>query len=78
MFRRSEPHFYAFDLLSCNGEDLRYFPLAERKHRLRGVVPPVAERLLYCDHVEECGEHLFQRKETPLSPRQLRSADCQN
>lgn len=32
LFRRGEPRFYVFDLLSCNGEDLRYFPLAERKH----------------------------------------------
>jgi len=60
MSRRGEPRFYAFDLLSCNGEDLRYFPLADRKHRLRGVVPREAERLLYCDHIEERGEHLFR------------------
>jgi len=39
-FRRGEPRFYAFDLLSCNGEDLRYFPLAEHKHKPRGVLPP--------------------------------------
>src|SRR5215467_10018469 len=32
LFRRGEPRFYAFDLLSCDGEDLRYFPLADRKH----------------------------------------------
>ena len=36
LFRRGKPRFYAFDLLSYNGEELRYFPLAERKHRLRG------------------------------------------
>ena len=34
--------------------------LADRKHRLRGVVPHEAERLLYCDHIEERGEHLFR------------------
>src|SRR5215472_8419844 len=51
-----EPRLYAFDLLSCNGEDLRYFALAERKHRLRGAVAHEAERLLYCDHIEEGGE----------------------
>src|SRR5215472_4608242 len=56
LFRRGEPRLYAFDLLSCNGEDLRYFALAERKHRLRGVVADEAERLLYCDHIEEGGE----------------------
>jgi len=60
LFRRGEPRFYAFDLLSCDGEDLRYFPLAERKHRLRGLVPQQGKRLLYCDHVEGQGERLFQ------------------
>ena len=60
LFRRGEPRFHAFDLLSCNGEDLCYFPLADRKHRLRGVVPREAQRLLYCDHIEERGEHLFR------------------
>lgn len=60
LFRRGEPCFFAFDLLSYNGEDLRYFPLSDRKHRLRGVVPHEAERLLYCDHIEERGEHLFR------------------
>src|SRR5215469_4045695 len=33
----------------------RNFPLADRKHKLRGVVPHEAERLLYCDHIEERG-----------------------
>lgn len=47
LFRRGEPRFDAFDLLSCNGDDLRYFPLTDRKHRLRGVVPQEAERLLF-------------------------------
>jgi len=69
MFRRDEPRFYAFDLLSCNGEELRYLPLSERKHRLRGVVPEQGKRLLYCDHVEGQGERLFQlacKRELPL------------
>jgi len=59
-FRRGEPRFYPFDLLMLDAEDLRYFPLAERKRRLRGAVPHEAERLLYCDHIEERGEHLFR------------------
>src|SRR5215467_15855098 len=58
--RRGEPRFYMFDLLYWNGEDLRYFPLADRKHRLRGAVSIEAERLLYCDHIEERGKHLFR------------------
>ncbi len=52
LFRRGEPRFYAFDLLSSEGEDLRFLPLEERKHRLRAVLPRTGERLLYCDHVE--------------------------
>ena len=50
----------AFDLLSCDGEDLRYLPLSERKHKLQGAVPQQGKRLLYCDHVEGQGERLFQ------------------
>ena len=59
LFRRGEPRYYAFDLLFCNGEDLRHLPLAHRKRRLRGLVPTNGERLLYCDHVEGIGEELF-------------------
>jgi bifunctional non-homologous end joining protein LigD len=59
LFRRDEPRYYAFDLLYSNGEDLRYLPLADRKHRLHGLVPTNVERLLYCDHVEGMGEVLF-------------------
>lgn len=51
---------YAFDLLWCDGEDLRYLPLIERKSRLRSVVPKRGERLLYCDHIEGDGEGLFR------------------
>jgi bifunctional non-homologous end joining protein LigD len=57
--RRGEPRFYAFDLLSCDGEDLRYLSLEERKRRLRFIVPSPGERLLYCDHVELAGEEFF-------------------
>ena len=59
LFHRGEPRYYAFDVLFCNGEDLRSLPLAERKHRLHGLVPSHGERLLYCDHVEGMGEELF-------------------
>lgn len=74
LFRRNEPFFYAFDILwdeharsddeeemrrFRDGEDTRYLPLTDRKLRLRRVVPGRAERLLYCDHVEENSEALF-------------------
>jgi len=60
LFRRGEPRFIAFDCLFCDGENLRYLPLSERKHRLRAIVPHSRERLLYCDHVEGVGEALFR------------------
>ena len=59
LFRRGEPRFYAFDLLSREEEDLRYLPLEERKHKLRATLPQTGERLLYCDHVELAGEEFF-------------------
>jgi len=75
LFRRAEPHFYAFDILwdahawsddederrrFRNGEDTRYLPLSDRKMRLRAVVPKRGERMLFCDHVVGTGEGLFQ------------------
>jgi bifunctional non-homologous end joining protein LigD len=60
LFRRGEPRFVVFDLLWCDGQDLRYSPLTERKHRLRSILPTSSERVLYCDHVEGDGEGLFR------------------
>jgi bifunctional non-homologous end joining protein LigD len=75
LFRRTEPVFYAFDILwdehawsddeeesrrFRNGEDLRYLPLIDRKLRLHAVVPKRGERLLYCDHIDADGEGLFR------------------
>jgi bifunctional non-homologous end joining protein LigD len=60
LFRRGEPRFVAFDLLWCDGQDLRYPPLTERKHRLRSILPKDSERLMYCDHVERDGKSLFR------------------
>lgn len=75
LFRRAEPHFFAFDVLwdrhafsddelerkrFANGEDTRYLPLTDRKLRLRAIVPRTTERLLYVDHIEHNGEGLYQ------------------
>ena len=59
LFRRGVARFYAFDLLLCDGEDLRYRPLHERKARLRSIIRR-GEHLLYCDHIEADGEALFR------------------
>src|SRR5215469_8381433 len=50
MFKRGDPYFYAFDLLWRNGEDLREWPLLDRKRELRRIMPR-GSRLLYVDHV---------------------------
>src|SRR5579864_4477158 len=60
LHRRGEPRFVAFDLLWCDGQDLRYSPLTERKQKLRTILPTGSDRVLYCDHVEGDGEGLFQ------------------
>jgi bifunctional non-homologous end joining protein LigD len=60
MFRRGDPYFYAFDLLWLDNEDLRPWPLIERKKMLRKVVPPWGSRLLYVDHVVGRGEDMFK------------------
>ena len=90
LFRRGEPRYYAFDLLFCNGEDLRCLPLADRKHRLSGLVSSNGQRLLYCDHVEGMGEELFhlvcqrdlegvmaKRKFDPLPAKCIMAEDSQ-
>jgi bifunctional non-homologous end joining protein LigD len=58
-YRRCEPVFVAFDLLSGSGQDMRHLPLAERKLELRRVIRPRASSILYCSHVEREGEALF-------------------
>ena len=60
LFRQGEPRFVAFDLLWHDGQDLRYSPLTERKHKLRSILSANSERILYCDHIESDGENLFR------------------
>lgn len=60
LFRRGTPRFCAFDLLRLNGKDLPSLPLIERKRALRRVIPNRSPFLVYVDHVETEGEHLFE------------------
>ena len=60
LFRREWPFFYAFDVLMMDGKDLRGLPLLERKRRLLRIMPLVACRVLYLDHVVERGCDLFR------------------
>ena len=59
LFRREWPYFYAFHLLAVDGEDLREWPLVERKRRLRRLIPSVPTRLLYVDHIQARGRNFF-------------------
>jgi bifunctional non-homologous end joining protein LigD len=60
LFRRDAPRFCAFDLLHLDGRDMRTLPLIERKRALRKLVPNRSAFLVYVDHVEGEGEHLFK------------------
>jgi ATP-dependent DNA ligase len=60
LFRRGEPRFVAFDLLWCDGQDLRYSALSERKAKLRSMILNCNQNVLYCDHVHAEGEKLFE------------------
>src|SRR5437879_7925543 len=64
LFRRGNPPcFFAFDLLTCDGKDLRTERLLDRKQELRRLLVriPADSRLKYTDHVDGFGVALFQR-----------------
>jgi len=50
---------FVFDLLACEGFDLRPLPLLQRKDLLRRLLP-ASGPLRFADHVEEQGEALFR------------------
>src|SRR5690606_14424597 len=52
--------YFAFDLLSLDGKDLRRLPLLERKALLARVLPKDG-RVRALDHVEREGEALLER-----------------
>jgi bifunctional non-homologous end joining protein LigD len=62
LFHRSEPCFFAFDILSCDGKDLRLNALVERKAELRRLIGrrPASSRVCYAAHVESEGCRLFE------------------
>lgn len=51
--------FYLFDVLYCDGYDLRGAPLLERKRLLKKILDP-RPPLRYSDHVLDQGEELFE------------------
>jgi bifunctional non-homologous end joining protein LigD len=62
LFQREWPYFYAFDLLSVEGRDLRRLSLTTRKRELRRVMPrpEVESRIRYVDHLAGRGSDLFR------------------
>lgn len=50
--------YYIFDLLWCDGRDVRSMPLRERKQLLKSIMP-VSEVLRFSDDIETAGEQLF-------------------
>jgi bifunctional non-homologous end joining protein LigD len=64
LFHRDEPCFFAFDLLMCDGKDLRSESLIDRKRELRRLLttlPASSSRLRYAEHLAQHGTALFQR-----------------
>jgi bifunctional non-homologous end joining protein LigD len=51
--------FFAFDLITCNGRDLRALPLTERKRALALLTPTVGP-VRFSDHVEEKGVDMYE------------------
>jgi hypothetical protein len=60
LWHRTEPWFYAFDVLYLHGRDLLGRPLLERKRILRSLIPSQPCRILYADFVAEHGVKLFE------------------
>lgn len=54
-------HFYGFDLLYCNGFDLRKAPLIERKKLLADLIARAADQnvILYSDHIIGQGDAVY-------------------
>jgi len=64
MFRRGNPScFFAFDLLTSDGKDLRTERLLDRKQELRRLLAKISPPfpLRYAQHVDGSGCALFQR-----------------
>ncbi|CAN7243912.1 DNA ligase D [Pararhizobium sp. LjRoot235] len=57
-----ETRFYAFDLLSLDGKDLRKKPLIERKRALRTLIETLggSRSVQYSEHVQGNGKKVFQ------------------
>jgi bifunctional non-homologous end joining protein LigD len=60
MQRRYLARYFAFDLLSLNGEDLTELPLLTRKAKLKRILPSRSPHILYVDHSRGNGTALYR------------------
>ena len=60
MQRRHPARYFAFDLLSLNGEDLTKLPLLTRKEKLKRILPSRSPHILYVDHSRGNGSALYR------------------
>ena len=60
LYRRQWPFFMALDALPIENQDLRTFPLRERKRRLAHMMPRIDSRLMYLDAIERRGCRLYE------------------
>ncbi|MFY9288413.1 MAG: non-homologous end-joining DNA ligase [Alphaproteobacteria bacterium] len=54
--RERDIHYYIFDLLFLDGEDLRSLPLRQRKERLRKLLTNAPPHIRFCEHTEADGK----------------------
>src|SRR5438874_7962641 len=59
--RGNPPCFFAFDLLTCDGRDLRTERLLDRKQELRRLLARACAPLKCTEYIDGCRTPLFQR-----------------
>src|SRR5438445_6831979 len=59
--RGNPPCFFAFDLLLCDGKDLRTELYLDRKQELRRLLARACAPLKYTEYIDGCGTALFKR-----------------
>lgn len=58
--QKGELFYYVFDIIFLNGCFLGHLPLIERKAILKEVLGRQKTRIIYSDHVEDCGIDFFK------------------
>jgi bifunctional non-homologous end joining protein LigD len=59
--KKEDVHFWAFDLLFLDGQDLRDRPLLERKALLQGLLKKRPRPIHYSDHFDESGAKVLHQ-----------------